>query len=148
MPGLFSRTIASSTESPESPRQKHRQTGSRYPDSELTMEMDKHDHTQGILMKIRVIEKAAAAKNDIVGHILAALEAIYCAISEDDSSCTWCAMYYFNIERLGVMHNDLLVAMSGEDYSWGRSNIHAIASATSSLINSAVSAASGALEKS
>lgn len=167
MAGLISRStassIASSTESAKSPRQKHRQTGSRYLDGELRMEMDElaysqdilmkfremndNAYTQDILMKIRWIEKAAAAKSDIVGHIMTALEAICCGINGEGSSCTWFALYCFHMENLGHLHNQLLVAMSREDYSWGRSSIHAIASATSSLITKVVSAASGAKKK-
>jgi hypothetical protein len=111
------------------------------------MEMDKHDYTQDILMKIRKIEKAAAAKSDIVGHIIAVLEAICCDMNERESSCTQYAWYYFDMEQLNLIHKQLLVAMAGEDYSWGRSSINNIAHATSSLITSVVSAASGALEK-
>ncbi|KAI8579903.1 hypothetical protein K450DRAFT_271485 [Umbelopsis ramanniana AG] len=143
MPDLFSRGTVTSK---GSMKQRRQRTGGRYGTTDFVTEPVTHDHTQSILTKIREIEKAAA-KGDTDKHIETALKSICSYIKDNGSAYDASRRHLYDLQDLKLKHDVLIEAMSGEDYSWGRSSIHAIASATSSLIVSELSTASGPLEK-
>ncbi|KAG2185329.1 hypothetical protein INT44_002119 [Umbelopsis vinacea] len=144
MPGLFSRGAMTSK---SSTKLRRRRTGSRYGTTDFVTKLDTLDYTQSILTKIKEIEKAAAAKVGIEDHIEIVLKSICSHIKEKGSVYERVLRHFYDFRDLTIQHEVLLKAISGEDYSWGKSNIHAIAFATTSLIVSELSTASGALEK-